>query len=318
MSGNLAVRDFDNMAAYERWASEYLSFAETLPTVETGRPGRHVYLRSKNRLKTQSFDDGEFRGDGAFVVAPPSRHETGTAYQWLRGIPEAIPEIDPEQAGLLRCWATTPDASGGAVVTECTECTESTEAVVSVLSVTARDAVASAIQQTRPLAEGQRRTRLFEFARRLKAIPDLAPASAADLRDFVVAWHRAALPAITTKDFESTFWDFAEGWANVRYPANSEPVKAAFELAQKDDTPKCAKLYENPKVRLPGQLCRRIQQAAGERPRLLEWRVAGALLEETYSVAERWMRGLVNDGVLERTERPRRWRPAEVSLPLPR
>lgn len=303
VSGNLVVRDFDSMAAYEQWASEYPSLAETLPTVETGRPGRHVYLRSKNRLKTQVFDDGEFRGSGAFVVAPPSKHETGPAYQWTRGIPEEIPEIDPEQAGLLRCWAPTSDAPGGAGATESTESTESTEDIVSVLSVARRADVASAIRQTLPTSEGWRHHRLFEFARRLKAIPDLAEKTAADLRDVVLEWHREALPTISTKDFETTFWDFSEGWERVRYPAGSDPVQIAFGQAMKDDAPKCAKPYENPKVQLLVKLCRRLQQTAGTNPFFLACRTAGELLEEAHFTAWRWLKGLAGDGVLELAEK---------------
>jgi hypothetical protein len=301
VSGNLAVRDFDSMAAYQHWATEHPTFAETLPTVETGRPGRHLYLRTTDCPKTRSFDDGEFRGAGAFVVAPPSRHETGKAYQWLCGIPATIPEIDPEQAGLLRCWAPTRDAPGSAIATESTESTESTEDIVSVLSVVSRADVARAIQQTRPLAEGQRHHRLFEFARRLKAIPELADLQAAELRDVVKAWHLAALPTITTKDFESTSWDFAEGWEKVRYPAGSDPVQIAIEQAMKDDAPKCAAQYGNPKVQLLVKLCRRLQGSAGNAPFFLACRRAGKALGEPHDTVARWLRGLVRDGVLERT-----------------
>jgi hypothetical protein len=308
VSDRLAVRDFDSMDAYNRWASEYPDFAQKLPTVATGRPGRHVYLRSTGSLKTRDFGDGEFRGDGAFIMAPPSRYATGIAYQWSGGIPNEIPDIDPETAGLLQRWAPIRDASGGAVVTESTECTESTEDIVSVLSVTARPDVASAIQQTQPLAEGQRHHRLFEFARRLKAIPELADSQAADLRDVVKAWHRAALPTITTKDFESTFWDFAESWGKVRYPAGSDPVQIEFELAMKDDTPECAKRYENPKVRLLVKLCRRLQRAAGNDPFFLACRKAGDALKEPHPTVNKWLRGLVFDGVLEQAGKVSQWK----------
>jgi len=125
----------------------------------------------------------------------------------------------------------------------------------------------------------------------------------ADLRNFVEAWHRAALPTIATKDFDTTFWDFVESWDKVRYPAGSQPVKAAFELAARDNPPKCAKLYENPKVRLLVQLCRRLQESAGGAPFFLACRTAGELLDESYVVAAKWLRGLVRDKVLERAEK---------------
>ena len=52
------------------------------PVVRTGR-GFHVYLRSKTPLKTQRFDGGEIRGEGVYVVAPPSVHENGHSYQFI-------------------------------------------------------------------------------------------------------------------------------------------------------------------------------------------------------------------------------------------
>ena len=43
VSGFLVCRDYDDLRAYGRWARKYPYFAKILPTVETGRPGRHVY-----------------------------------------------------------------------------------------------------------------------------------------------------------------------------------------------------------------------------------------------------------------------------------
>jgi len=297
VSGNLAVRDFDSMTAYNSWASGYPEFAATLPTVATGRPGRHVYLRSTGSLKTRDFGDGEFRGDGAFIMAPPSRHGTGVAYQWIGGIPNEIPDIDPETAGLLQRGD--PPTDGG-IVTENTESTERTEDMSSILSVTS--AVERAIRDTLPSGVGDRHSAVFRLARRLKAIPELADSPAKELRDVFAAWYRAVACPMDVSESEA-FWDFKEGWDKVRWAAGVDPVRVALELAMKDDTPECAKHYDNPKMMLLVALCRRLQESAGKSPFFLACRTAGDQLGIPYRAAARWLRGLVFDGVLVVTDK---------------
>ena len=58
------------------------------PTVRTGRGGCHYYFRHpegeisnfQNRDDLRGID---LRGDGGYVVAPPSIHETGRRYEWI-------------------------------------------------------------------------------------------------------------------------------------------------------------------------------------------------------------------------------------------
>src|SRR5579862_6630281 len=69
LSGDLVVRDFDSMKAYQAWAKGHPTLAATLPTVETAR-GRHVYLRNGHSRIT-NLGDGELRGSG-YVLLPPS------------------------------------------------------------------------------------------------------------------------------------------------------------------------------------------------------------------------------------------------------
>jgi hypothetical protein len=83
-SGNLFVLDCDTQAAFEynigearkrnipRWASE------------TARGG-HLYFRSKEgtvKNMSQRVLDTEVRGDGVYVLAPPSLHPDGVIYHW--------------------------------------------------------------------------------------------------------------------------------------------------------------------------------------------------------------------------------------------
>jgi hypothetical protein len=66
------------------------------PVVRTGSGGWHLYLRHPGeRIRNSAgtlFGEGvDVRGDGGYVIAPPSRHASGHAYQWRDG--GALPEL---------------------------------------------------------------------------------------------------------------------------------------------------------------------------------------------------------------------------------
>jgi hypothetical protein len=68
--------------------SEEFPFLDLPTTATSSTPhGRHTYLRSSGPVRTVSFPWGEFRGDGAYVVAPLS-----PGYDWL---------LTPEEAGIV-------------------------------------------------------------------------------------------------------------------------------------------------------------------------------------------------------------------------
>jgi hypothetical protein len=77
-SGGLAVADFD------RRPGRGVHHPPT-PVVWTHR-GYHAYVLASQRVKTQWFPWGELRGDGSYVVAPPSRHPSGHEYTWSLGL----------------------------------------------------------------------------------------------------------------------------------------------------------------------------------------------------------------------------------------
>lgn len=110
VSGGLAIRDFDDLAAYKTWAAQFPEFSKTLPTVRTGR-GRHVYFRTNaailekfgHRKGALEFADGELRAwSGCYTLAPPSRHESGIGYEWMIPLPAGeLPLVDPRTAGMI-------------------------------------------------------------------------------------------------------------------------------------------------------------------------------------------------------------------------
>jgi len=92
ISGGLVVCDFDDDRAYARWVTSNYALAETLPSVKTSR-GYHLYARCDDK-KTRTLADGELRGEGAYVVAPPSLHPTGWRYEWTARPFGEIPSVD--------------------------------------------------------------------------------------------------------------------------------------------------------------------------------------------------------------------------------
>ncbi len=90
---NLVVFDLDSPDAQE-YAEEEGGFPET-PKVRTGK-GSHIYAKYpgfevKNNVNKNLAID--IRGDGGYVVAPPSVHGSGRRYIWEKGY--SISEIDP-------------------------------------------------------------------------------------------------------------------------------------------------------------------------------------------------------------------------------
>ncbi len=73
-------------------------------TVKTGGGGRHFYFQHPGvsvRPSAGKLGPGlDIRGDGGYVVAPPSRHESGTLYEWKHS-PETM-TVAPLPEWLLR------------------------------------------------------------------------------------------------------------------------------------------------------------------------------------------------------------------------
>ena len=115
-SGGLEVLDFDEPDLFQPWAALVQEAAPgvlaKLPSVHTPSGGRHVYYRCENfagSMKLARDENGktliETRGDGAYVLAPPSPPQCHTAnkpYELAEG-PSLIhvPLITPRQRDAL-------------------------------------------------------------------------------------------------------------------------------------------------------------------------------------------------------------------------
>lgn len=116
ISGGLLVLDFDHQAAdtYRLWREQAAPLSYRLPVVATGK-GLHVYLRTSEPPGNRKLAvDGqkrpliETRGEGGYVLAPPSRHPSGKLYGWLRGGPP-IPELSADETAFVVAVAQTFD-----------------------------------------------------------------------------------------------------------------------------------------------------------------------------------------------------------------
>lgn len=67
------------------------------PTATTGK-GRHYYFKHPGvpiRNAVRLLPDVDIRGDGGYVVIPPSKHPSGSTYRWLEGLSLADVPLAP-------------------------------------------------------------------------------------------------------------------------------------------------------------------------------------------------------------------------------
>lgn len=94
-------------ASFDRLLENVGPLPETLK-VQTGGGGHHLYFRAPNDLKAihklRAYPGIDVQFDGKYVVAPPSVHPSGAAYEWEGGCdaPEtALADLPPALRNLL-------------------------------------------------------------------------------------------------------------------------------------------------------------------------------------------------------------------------
>jgi hypothetical protein len=105
-ASGIVVADFDTLECPD---------IET-PTVRSAR-GAHLYLSMDDRRKTARRPWGDLKGDGGYVVAPPSRHPSGRQYRWETG--RALGEVDLLKVSDVGAWldASVPRAGTSSTTT---------------------------------------------------------------------------------------------------------------------------------------------------------------------------------------------------------
>lgn len=103
VSGNLAVIDSETQTDFNWVRSEFESRGINTWTVRTARGG-HCYVRTPEPISGRILKlDGrqiEIRGEGQYILAPPSIHPSGTAYQFVSH-PSEIARVTFEQLRFL-------------------------------------------------------------------------------------------------------------------------------------------------------------------------------------------------------------------------
>jgi hypothetical protein len=91
----VVVIDVDDPIGGMDAISKYLTKSK-VPTVKTPRGGYHLYFKAPERPipnNAGAIPGCDFRGEGGYVIAPPSQNGTGGAYAWLEGL--SIGEVEP-------------------------------------------------------------------------------------------------------------------------------------------------------------------------------------------------------------------------------
>ena len=97
---SLVVLDFDR-PGFDGWAAEHPEIAGHTWLSASGRgEGRHLWLLVPGQVNGTTFDLGEVKGEGGYVVVPPSIHPNGKPYRWLRRQGDLLAVEDLQDLGL--------------------------------------------------------------------------------------------------------------------------------------------------------------------------------------------------------------------------
>ena len=92
---SIVVIDVDTEEGQEA-ISEYIPETLLMPTCKTPRGGKHLYFKAPEKPlcnNVRIISGCDFRGEGGYVIAPPSVNETGEAYVWVEAL--SIDEVEP-------------------------------------------------------------------------------------------------------------------------------------------------------------------------------------------------------------------------------
>lgn len=91
-------KGIDGFHTLEDWQRGNGHFPDTWTAI-TGRGGYHLYFRDNSEIRNRAgiIDGVDVRGEGGYVVAPPSIHSNGNRYEW---------EYSPDEYGIAQATDT--------------------------------------------------------------------------------------------------------------------------------------------------------------------------------------------------------------------
>jgi hypothetical protein len=145
--------------------------------------------------------------------------------------------------------------------------------------------VTEAIRLTGPQQFGERNDRIFEYARYLRAISEFTQLTDDEIMALASAWFQRARYRVRTQDFQTTLKDL-----RVALPRVEHPIGESIQSIFKRTTGKGIERLED--------LCRLLQEIAGDEPFHLDCRTVGKLFEKSHVTAAKWFKRLIDDSVL--------------------
>jgi len=276
-----------------RLAQDRLGILPEGPISKTGGGGRHLLLahpggRVPNRI---GLADGlDVRGDGGYIVAPRSAHESGNRYEW-EVLPTAVPLPDIPLPWLD--WIL-----GSRCSTECTGKPKNAHEIPPPGSAhfsgahSTTKAIEKAIDATLPKRPGQRHGKIFQLVRRLLAIAGLPERPAREHQWIIEEWHRRAHPQTSGKhSFDDYLFDFQYAWAEAKHPWGVEPVQLIAEKVRAGSLPAVANDYDDERLQQLVGVCRELQKYHGDEPFFLDTHTAAEVVGVHPTQAWRWMFG---------------------------
>ena len=101
---NIVTIDIDEEAGHEA-IQKYIPDSLLMPTSQTPRGGKHLFFKCPKPAPGNNagiIPGCDFRGEGGYIIAPPSTNGTGKAYTWLPGLSLHEVEAPPLPAAYLQ------------------------------------------------------------------------------------------------------------------------------------------------------------------------------------------------------------------------
>lgn len=189
------------------------SIPETV-TAKTGGGGRHLIFKHPGveiRNSASKLAKGiDIRGDGGYIVAPPSLHPSGNRYQWLSELAPSRHELAPMPEWMITdLLAVTKLEYPQTPIGSPTSAVNQNDGVFSTGTRNATLASLAGTMRRRGMSESAIYTALLE-ENKAKCNPPLSPNEVAAIAKSVIRYQPGAAPATQNRDRSQIEWAFCK------------------------------------------------------------------------------------------------------------